>query len=61
MGLLLIVNEKIMKLYKITRFSVTNIYQTIFKMPEVIKVIEKPRKDYGKGGFVVITGVSSIN
>ncbi len=29
-------------------------YQTLFTFPEKIQSIEKPRKGYGKGGFVVI-------
>jgi ubiquinone/menaquinone biosynthesis C-methylase UbiE len=31
-------------------------YQTIFKLPEKINSIEKPKKGFGKGGFVVISG-----
>jgi len=31
-------------------------YQTIFKLPEKINSIEKPKKGFGKGGFVVIAG-----
>ena len=31
-------------------------YQTIFKLPEKINSIEKSKKGFGKGGFVVIAG-----
>jgi len=31
-------------------------YQTIFKLPENTDSIEKPKKGFGKGGFVVISG-----
>ena len=34
-----------------TRFSY---YQTLFKLPDEITTIEKPKKGFGRGGFVVI-------
>jgi len=37
-------------------FSKFSYYQTVFKFPESINSIEKPRKGFGKGGFVVISG-----
>lgn len=37
-------------------FNKFSYYQTVFKLPESINMIEKPRKGFGKGGFVVISG-----
>jgi len=32
-------------------------YQTLFKLPGQIKEIQEPQKGFGKGGFVVISGM----
>ncbi|MDD4995772.1 MAG: class I SAM-dependent methyltransferase [Patescibacteria group bacterium] len=37
-------------------FNKFSYYQTVFKFPKSINSIEKPRKGFGKGGFVVISG-----
>ena len=37
-------------------FDKFSYYQTVFKLPESINLTEKPRKGFGKGGFVVISG-----
>jgi ubiquinone/menaquinone biosynthesis C-methylase UbiE len=36
-------------------FEKLGYYQTIFKLPDEIRSVQKPRKGSGKGGFVVIT------
>jgi len=43
-------------LLKATGFIRFTYYQTVFHLPEKINSIEKPRKGFGKGGFVVISG-----
>jgi ubiquinone/menaquinone biosynthesis C-methylase UbiE len=40
-------------------FEKESFYQTLFRMPEQITKIEKPLSGYGKGGFVVITGIKA--
>ncbi len=35
-------------------FNKLSYYQTLFKMPDKIKAIEKPKTGFGKGSFVVI-------
>lgn len=40
-------------------FEKKSFYQTLFRMPEQITKIEKPLSGYGKGGFVVITGIKA--
>jgi len=37
-------------------FSGFSYYQTLYKLPAKIKSIQKPRKGFGKGGFIVISG-----
>jgi ubiquinone/menaquinone biosynthesis C-methylase UbiE len=37
-------------------FKKISYYQTIFKLPGKMNSIEKPKKGFGKGGFVVIVG-----
>jgi len=37
-------------------FKKFSYYQTVFKIPEEISSIEKPKRGYGRGGFVVIRG-----
>jgi len=38
-------------------FNKFSYYQTIFKLPEKINSLEKPKKGFGKGGFVAISAV----
>ena len=47
---------EIVDLLKDAGFSEFSYYQTLYKLPEEIKLIQKPQKGFGKGGFVVITG-----
>ena len=48
--------EKLNDLLEIIGFTRICYYQSIFKMPDKIDSIEKPKKGFGKGGFVVISG-----
>ncbi|MFH1407163.1 MAG: methyltransferase domain-containing protein [Candidatus Omnitrophota bacterium] len=43
------------KLLKAAGFISFSYYQTISKLPEKISLVEKPKKGFGKGGFVVIS------
>jgi len=42
-------------LLKTAGFNSINYYQAIFKLPDKIKAVEKPKKGFGKGGFIVIS------
>jgi len=46
--------EEIVGLLKKHNFNKFTFYQTIFRPREELKKIEKPKKGYGKGSFVVI-------
>ncbi|MFH1505301.1 MAG: methyltransferase domain-containing protein [Candidatus Omnitrophota bacterium] len=46
--------ERLRNLLKIAGFRQFSCWQTIFKLPSEIDSLEKPRKGFGKGGFVVI-------
>lgn len=48
--------KELVNLLKVLGFSRFTYYQTVFHLPEKINSIEKPRKGFGKGGFVVIKG-----
>jgi len=48
--------REITDLLKKAGFNKFSYYQTVFKLPESINLIEKPCKGFGKGGFVVISG-----
>jgi len=48
--------KELVDLLKATGFSRFTYYQTVFHLPEKINSIEKPKKGFGKGGFVVIKG-----
>ena len=37
-------------------FAGFSYYQTIFSLPGAMDSVEKPRKGFGRGGFVVISG-----
>lgn len=43
-------------LLKKAGLSKISYYQTLFKLPTEIKSLQKPRKGFGRGGFVVISG-----
>lgn len=46
----------LVNLLKATGFSRFSYYQTVFHLPEEINSIEKPKRGFSKGGFVVISG-----
>lgn len=48
--------EEIVDLLKMSGFGRFSYYQTIYKLPDKMKSVDKPRKGFGKGGFVIITG-----
>ena len=48
--------KRLTNLLKTTGFNRFTYYQTVFHLPEKINLIEKPRKGFGQGGFVVISG-----
>lgn len=48
--------RKITGLLRDTGFSNFSYYQTLYKLPTEIKSVQKPRKGFGQGGFVVISG-----
>ncbi len=37
-------------------FSKLSYYQTLYKLPAEMKSVQKPRKGFGQGGFVVVSG-----
>lgn len=46
--------EELSQLIEGLQFSLLGFYQTIFQFPEKIQSLEKPKKGFGEGGFVVI-------
>lgn len=46
--------DEVIELLKTLGFNRFSYYQTIFRLPEKIDTIEKPKRGFGKGGFVVI-------
>jgi len=48
--------KEITGLLKDTGFSKFSYYQTLYRLPAEIKSVQKPRKGFGRGGFVVISG-----
>ena len=52
--------KEVVDLLKRTGFSRFSYYQTIFKFPDMINSIEKPKKGLGEGGFVVISAKEEI-
>ena len=48
--------KEVTRLLKNTGFSRFYYYQTLYKLPSKTNSIQKPRKGFGKGGFVVIAG-----
>ena len=43
-------------LMKVAGFNYLSYYQTIFKFPNKIISVQRPKKGFGEGGFVVISG-----
>ena len=48
--------KEITDLLKNTGFSKFSYYQTLYELPSEIRLAQKPRKGFGQGGFVVISG-----
>jgi len=49
--------KEVTDLLKMSGFTRISYYQTIFKLPDEMISVEKPRKGFGRGGFVVISGI----
>jgi len=49
--------KEVADLLKMSGFGRISYYQTIYKFPDEMNSVEKPRKGFGKGGFVVISGI----
>ena len=47
--------EELTDLLKVSGFGGFSYYQTLFHLPDKIKSTERSRKDFGEGGFVVIS------
>ncbi|MFA4992531.1 MAG: class I SAM-dependent methyltransferase [Candidatus Omnitrophota bacterium] len=47
--------KEIANLLKMSGFGGVSYYQTIYKTPEKMASVERPKKGFGKGGFVVIS------
>lgn len=47
--------KEVTDLLKMSGFTGISYYQTIFKLPDEMISVEKPRKSFGRGGFVVIS------
>lgn len=47
--------QEVIDLLKARGFKEFSCYQAIFQLPDKINAIEKPKKGFGKGGFVVIS------
>lgn len=47
---------EVVDILKKTGFSSFSIYQTLFTLPERMTAAQKPKKGFGKGGFVVLSG-----
>ena len=48
--------REITELLKDTGFHKFSYYQTLYNLPAEIKSVQKPRKGFGQGGFVVVKG-----
>jgi len=49
--------KEVTDLLKMSGFGRISYYQTIYKFPDEMTSVEKPRKGFGRGGFVVISGI----
>ena len=47
--------KEVTNLLKMSGFGRISYYQTIYKFPDKMNSVEKPKKGFGKGGFVVIS------
>lgn len=47
--------KEVANLLKMSGFGRITYYQTIYKFPDKMNLVEKPKKGFGKGGFVVIS------
>ncbi|MDD5109323.1 MAG: class I SAM-dependent methyltransferase [Candidatus Omnitrophica bacterium] len=47
--------KEVTNLLKMSGFGRVSYYQTIYKMPDKMNSVEKPKKGFGKGGFVVLS------
>ncbi|MDP8299832.1 MAG: class I SAM-dependent methyltransferase, partial [Candidatus Tantalella remota] len=52
--------KEVAQILKTAGFCEFSYYQTIFDYPDKLSVVEKPREDYGKGGFVVVGAVKGV-
>lgn len=50
--------KEITDLLKTAKFSRFSYYQVLFELPNEINSIEKSRKGFGKGGFVIISAIN---
>ncbi|MDD5109450.1 MAG: class I SAM-dependent methyltransferase [Candidatus Omnitrophota bacterium] len=48
--------KEVTDLLKETGFASFSYYQTIFVLPDEMSSVERPKRGFGKGGFVVISG-----
>jgi len=48
--------KEVTDLLKMSGFGRISYYQTIYKFPDKMHSVEKPKKGFGKGAFVVISG-----
>jgi len=51
--------KEVTGLLKMSGFARIAYYQTIYKFPDEMTSVEKPRKGFGRGGFVVISGTKA--
>jgi len=52
--------KDVSELLKVVGFNKITCHQTLFNYPDKLNSIEKPRKGFGKGGFVVIDAQRSL-
>ena len=52
--------KEVTELLEKAGFSRFSYYQSLYKLPSKISSIQKPRKGFGQGGFVVISGVKKL-
>ena len=51
--------KKLTILLQTLGFKRLRVYQTIFHLPKEMTAVEKPKRDFGRGGFVVIKATKS--
>jgi len=47
--------EEVTNLFKMSGFGRVSYYQTLYKFPDRMNAVEKSKKGFGRGGFVVIS------